>query len=255
MLLARELARSLGGLAWIWGITSFAGAKSIGLYGSDGAEAAVPAGDRARRAALRDRLHRARRRHRRARRDAHGRGAGRRRLGHQRPARPGAPSAHVADYILLLARTDDGRREAAPGPDAVPRADRGGRRPITGAPEARDARDRLVRRRPRRRLRARRARARRAGQGVAHAAADAEQRAHHAARRSAAASSTACSRTRSRTCRSARRSASKIGEFQILQHYIADIAMWRHQAELVVHQAAWLQSRGSSASRRRRWPR
>ena len=35
MLLARELARSLGGLAWIWGITSFAGSKSIGLYGSD----------------------------------------------------------------------------------------------------------------------------------------------------------------------------------------------------------------------------
>jgi len=35
MLLARELARSLGGLAWIWGITSFAGSKSIGLYGTD----------------------------------------------------------------------------------------------------------------------------------------------------------------------------------------------------------------------------
>jgi acyl-CoA dehydrogenase len=34
MILARELARSLGGLAWIWGITSFAGVKSIGVYGS-----------------------------------------------------------------------------------------------------------------------------------------------------------------------------------------------------------------------------
>tara|TARA_R110002110_G_scaffold61833_2_gene173037 strand:+ start:3125 stop:4288 length:1164 start_codon:yes stop_codon:yes gene_type:complete len=34
MVLARELARSLGGLAWIWGITSFAGVKSIGLYGT-----------------------------------------------------------------------------------------------------------------------------------------------------------------------------------------------------------------------------
>src|SRR3546814_15754213 len=33
--LARELARSLGGLAWIWGITSFAGSKSIGIYGSE----------------------------------------------------------------------------------------------------------------------------------------------------------------------------------------------------------------------------
>ena len=34
MILARALARSLGGLAWIWGITSFAGGKSIGVYGS-----------------------------------------------------------------------------------------------------------------------------------------------------------------------------------------------------------------------------
>jgi alkylation response protein AidB-like acyl-CoA dehydrogenase len=34
-ILARELARSLAGLSWVWGITSFAGAKSIGLYGSD----------------------------------------------------------------------------------------------------------------------------------------------------------------------------------------------------------------------------
>ena len=35
MILARELARTLGGLSWIWGITSFAGSKSIGVYGTD----------------------------------------------------------------------------------------------------------------------------------------------------------------------------------------------------------------------------
>lgn len=35
MILGRELARSLGGLAWIWGLTSFAGGKSIGVYGSE----------------------------------------------------------------------------------------------------------------------------------------------------------------------------------------------------------------------------
>ncbi|MCI0995632.1 acyl-CoA dehydrogenase family protein [Pseudomonas corrugata] len=35
MILGRELARSLGGLAWIWGITSFAGSKSIGIYGTE----------------------------------------------------------------------------------------------------------------------------------------------------------------------------------------------------------------------------
>ncbi|CAH1652972.1 MULTISPECIES: acyl-CoA dehydrogenase family protein [unclassified Chelatococcus] len=35
MILGRELARSLGGLAWIWGLTSFAGGKSIGVYGNE----------------------------------------------------------------------------------------------------------------------------------------------------------------------------------------------------------------------------
>jgi acyl-CoA dehydrogenase len=35
MLLARGLARSLAGLTWVWGITSFAGGKSVGLYGSE----------------------------------------------------------------------------------------------------------------------------------------------------------------------------------------------------------------------------
>ena len=35
-----------------------------------------------------------------------------------------------------------------------------------------------------------------------------------------------------------------IGQFQILQHYVADIAMWRHQADLVVRHAAWMQETG-----------
>lgn len=35
MIFARELARTAGGLLWVWGLTSFAGAKSIGLYGTD----------------------------------------------------------------------------------------------------------------------------------------------------------------------------------------------------------------------------
>jgi acyl-CoA dehydrogenase len=35
MLLARGLGRSLAGLTWTWGSTSFAGANSVGLYGSD----------------------------------------------------------------------------------------------------------------------------------------------------------------------------------------------------------------------------
>jgi acyl-CoA dehydrogenase len=35
MLLARELSRSLAGLTWVWGITSFAGGKSVGIYGTE----------------------------------------------------------------------------------------------------------------------------------------------------------------------------------------------------------------------------
>jgi acyl-CoA dehydrogenase len=35
MILCRELARSLAGLTWVWGISSFSGAKSIGLYGTE----------------------------------------------------------------------------------------------------------------------------------------------------------------------------------------------------------------------------
>ncbi|HEY8340657.1 MAG TPA: acyl-CoA dehydrogenase family protein, partial [Egibacteraceae bacterium] len=34
-LLIRELARTLAGIAWIWGINSFAGGKSVGLYGTE----------------------------------------------------------------------------------------------------------------------------------------------------------------------------------------------------------------------------
>ena len=35
MILARELARSLAGMTWTWGISSFAGAKSVGVYGTE----------------------------------------------------------------------------------------------------------------------------------------------------------------------------------------------------------------------------
>ncbi len=35
-----------------------------------------------------------------------------------------------------------------------------------------------------------------------------------------------------------------IGEFQALQHYVADIAMWQKQTELMLYNAAWLQSQG-----------
>ncbi len=35
-----------------------------------------------------------------------------------------------------------------------------------------------------------------------------------------------------------------IGEFQCLQHYIAEIAMWQKQTELMLYNTAWLQAEG-----------
>ena len=35
VVLIRELSRSLGGIAWIWGINAFAGSKSVGYYGTE----------------------------------------------------------------------------------------------------------------------------------------------------------------------------------------------------------------------------
>jgi acyl-CoA dehydrogenase len=35
-----------------------------------------------------------------------------------------------------------------------------------------------------------------------------------------------------------------IGQFQVLQHYLADMVMWRKQAELVTYEAAWRQEQG-----------
>jgi len=39
-----------------------------------------------------------------------------------------------------------------------------------------------------------------------------------------------------------------IGQFQSLQHYVADIAMWRSQTELMLYHAAWLQGTGRPCS-------
>lgn len=35
MILMREIARTLAGLSWVWGISSFSGAKSVGMFGSE----------------------------------------------------------------------------------------------------------------------------------------------------------------------------------------------------------------------------
>jgi len=103
---AREISRSLAGMIWIWGSTSFAGANSIGLYGSD-----------AQKRKLLPQI-------------AQGRlkvtigftepGGGTDVLGALRTtakrvdggwvingAKKWCTSAHVSDYVLLLARTND----------------------------------------------------------------------------------------------------------------------------------------------------
>ncbi|MBX3577403.1 MAG: acyl-CoA/acyl-ACP dehydrogenase [Rhizobiaceae bacterium] len=106
MIFGRALARSLAGLAWVWGLTSFAGSKSIGLYGTDAQKGRflpeIAAG----------RL--------RASIGFTEPGGGTDVLGalstHAKRADGGwvisgekiwCTSSHVADYILLLARTDD----------------------------------------------------------------------------------------------------------------------------------------------------
>src|SRR5262249_25544710 len=105
MILGRELARPLGGLAWIWGLTSFAGGKSIGVYGNeDQKQRFLP---RMARGELRASV------------GFSERGGGTDVLGALRTTAERAQggwivsgekiwcsSSHVADYILLLARTD-----------------------------------------------------------------------------------------------------------------------------------------------------
>jgi alkylation response protein AidB-like acyl-CoA dehydrogenase len=105
MVLARELSRSLAGLTWVWGLTSFAGSKSIGLYGSEEQKRrflpAIAAGEARFSIGFTEP------------------GGGTDLLGGMRTSaervdggwrvrgsKTWCSSAHVADYILLLARTD-----------------------------------------------------------------------------------------------------------------------------------------------------
>ena len=106
MILARELARSLGGLAWIWGITSFAGGKSIGVYGTDAQKERflpqIAAGELRRPIAFTEPGGGT---------DVLGAHANRRRAKVDggwiiNGEKIWSSSAHVADYLLLLARTD-----------------------------------------------------------------------------------------------------------------------------------------------------
>ncbi len=106
MLLARGLARSLAGLIWTWGSTSFAGANSVGLYGTEEQKRTLLPGIA--RGELRFTI------------GFTEEGGGTDLLGGLRTraekvdggwlvngTKKWCTSAHVSDYILLLARTDD----------------------------------------------------------------------------------------------------------------------------------------------------
>jgi len=153
MLLARGLSRSLAGLTWVWGLTSFAGAKSVGLYGNAEQKAEllpkIVAGEARYSIGFTEPggWHRPARRMRTFATRAEGGWL-------LNGNKTWCSSAHVADYILLLARTDRdvAKRHQGLTLFLLPAKAEG----VDGErdPEARHALARLLRRRPRRRVRA-----------------------------------------------------------------------------------------------------
>jgi len=242
MILARELARSLGGLAWLWGITSFAGGKSIGLYGSDAQkERFLPPITRGEvRFAI----------------GFTEPGGGTDVLGGMRTqarkvdggwlvngSKTWCSAAHTAHYILLLARTDDDVEKRHQGlslfllptdADGVTIADipKLGMRALGSCDVGLQdvfVPDELLLGEP----------------------GEAWYMLLPTLNNERIILASFCCGILDGVLEDAlgfvgEREAfgRKIGEFQVLQHYLADIAMWRHQADLVVKHAAWLQDAG-----------
>lgn len=242
MLLARGLARSLAGLTWVWGLTSFAGSKSIGLYGDDEQKAELlpkivdgrarfsigftePGGGTDLLGGMRTFARRA---------DGGWVLSGN---------KTWCTSAHVADYILLLARTDRDVAKRHQGltlfllpakADGVTISEipKLGMRSLGSCDVGLDdafVPDELVLGEPGRAwymllptLNNERIMLSSFCVGIMDGIL--EDVLAFAQEREAF--------------------GKKIGQFQILQHYIADIAMWRRQAELLVYQAATLLSAG-----------
>jgi acyl-CoA dehydrogenase len=242
MFLARELARSLAGLTWVWGLTSFAGGKSVGLYGTE----------EQRRRFLPQIVE----------------GKARFSIGFTEPAggtdllgamrttakkvsggwvvngqKTWCSSAHVADYILLIARTGMNVEKRHQGVSLflVPAASEGvqinelsklGMRAIGSCDVFLDdvfVPDDLL-----------------LGE---------EGRAWYmllpTLNNERIMLSAFCCGILDGVLEDAvaymnEREAfgRKIGSFQALQHYVADVAMWRDQAELMTFRAAWLQAEG-----------
>jgi alkylation response protein AidB-like acyl-CoA dehydrogenase len=241
-LLARGLSRSLAGMTWVWGLTSFAGAKSVGLYGTEEQKQrflpAIVRGEARFSIGFTEP------------------GGGTDLLGgmrtHGRRAEGGwllngsktwCTSAQVADYILLLARTDRNVEKRHQGVTLflLPTDSEGvtisdipklGMRALGSCDVGLDdvfVPDELVLGEPGRAwymllptLNNERLMLSAFCCGILDGILEdalAFVKDRHAFGKS-------------------------IGEFQILQHYIADIATWRRQAELLVYQGAWLQAQG-----------
>ena len=242
MILARELARSLGGLSWLWGITSFAGGKSIGLYGTD-----------AQRKRFLPPITRGEVRFAIGFTEP---GGGTDVLGGMRTrarkvdggwlvngSKTWCSAAHTAHYILLLARTDDDVEKRHQGlslfllptdAEGVTIADipKLGMRALGSCDVG--LQDVFV-----------------PDELLLGAPGDAWYMLLPTLNNERIILSSFCCGILDGVLEDAlayvgEREAfgRKIGEFQVLQHYLADIAMWRHQADLVVRHAAWLQDSG-----------
>jgi alkylation response protein AidB-like acyl-CoA dehydrogenase len=242
MLLARGLARSLAGLTWVLGLTSFAGSKSVGLYGTDEQKQrflpAIARGEVRFSIGFTEP------------------GAGTDLLGGMRTSadrveggwvingnKTWCSSAHVADYILLLARSDREIKRGAKGLTlfllparaegvAISEIPKLGMRSLgscdVGLTDA-FVPDELVLGEPGRAwymllptLNNERIMLSAFCVGILDGIL--EDALAYMGEREAF--------------------GKPIGAFQILQHYVADIAMWRRQAELLVYQAASLLSAG-----------
>lgn len=242
MILARELARSLGGLAWVWGITSFAGAKSVGVYGSEQQKQfhlpAIAAGKQKWAIGFTEP------------------GGGTDVLGAMRTNAKRADGgwvingqktwcsmSHVADYILLLARTNNDVQRQSQGVSLfiLPTANEGvtireipklGMRALGSCDVYLD--DVFV-----------------PDDNVLGEPDNAWKMLLPTLNNERIILSSFCLGILDGVLEDAIRYVGereafghKIGEFQALQHYIADIAIARETSELVVTKAAWLQSKG-----------
>jgi acyl-CoA dehydrogenase len=242
MLLARGLSRSLAGLTWVWGITSFAGGKSVGLYGTEEQKRAhlpaiaegrekwaigftEPGGGTDVLGAMRTRARRA--------------GGGWVINGQK----TWSSMSHVADYILLLARTSDYAEKRHQGVSLfiLPARSEGvtireipklGMRSLGSCDVFLD--DVFV-----------------PDENILGEPDRAWRMLLPTLNNERIMLSSFCVGIMDGVLEDALRYAMEreafggvIGRFQSLQHHIANIAMWRDQAELMVYRAAWLQSLG-----------